>query len=325
MYFRSAVVTLLALAVPASAFMGNTAFSRTSVSVKSSVETPVPDASLQGQTDRLVNYKPGEADTDFARKFKHLAGAKVKTVGEAFAEFSKDLGLTINPLYKNMVTDIVGTTHLIVVSARFQRDPIWSLGMISALDLLLKNYPEPEYYGKIVSSLFKCCGLDEAEVRAEAKTIMDWSEGKTKAEIEAALKGEGDSPVATVTKTIKAEKYWMYSRYFGIGLIKLMEQSGMEMDKDEVYPVIDNWMTEKLDRSSLTACNDSDMYFKIKNKLDMMETMMKEIEIREKKRMAERLEGKAEQALRAADREELMQAEISAEAKATRDRVNAAP
>lgn len=183
-----------------------------------------------------------------------MAGAKVKTVGEAFAEFSKELGLTINPLYKNMVTDIVGTTHLIVVSARFQRDPIWSLGMITALDLLLKNYPEPEYYGKIVSALFKCCGLDEVTVRAEAQSILDWSQGKSRADIEAALMGEGDSPVATITKAIKSDDYWMYSRYFGIGLIKLMEQSGMEMDKDEVYPIIDNWMTEKLGRSSLTAC-----------------------------------------------------------------------
>jgi hypothetical protein len=201
-----------------------------------------------------LDYKPGEADTDFAKKYKHLAGAKIKTVGESFAEFTKELGFTVNPLYKNMVTDIVGTTHLVVVNARFQQDAIWSLGMITALDLLLKNYPEQDVAAKIQSSLFKSVGLDEAKIVAEAKAMQEWAQSKTRAEIESALDGEGDSPVAQIARSVKDDPFWMYSRYFGIGLVKMMSSVGIEMDKDEVYPVMEDWMSKKLGKGHITAC-----------------------------------------------------------------------
>jgi len=299
---------------------------------------PTPSfSSVRGSSlrDTLVNielpsiesqivYQPGAADTDFARKYggPKYVNADVRTVGEAFAAFTEEYGYQVNALYKNMVTDIVGTTHLIVVNARFQRDAVWSLGILTTLDLLLKNYPEPGMYEKIVNALLKSCNLDVDAIRADAKMIEEWATGKTREDIEAAFKNGDNSPLGSIAADIKKEEFWMYSRYFGIGLVKIMDTVGIEMDKDEVYPVMENWMSTQLGKSHLTACNDSDLFFMTKEKLDMMETMMKEIEIREKKRMAERLEKKAEAALRAVEREEKMKVEIEQEAEKNRERVS---
>ena len=308
---NSAIVALLASSTVSAFVTPSTqkAFCRSSVAVNGFLND-----SIESGIDRQIEYQSGGADTEFAKKYADLKGKKVRTVAEAFSEFTEILGTPVNALYKNMVTDIVGTTHLMVVNARFKRDAIWSLGIISALELLLKNYPEQDHAAQIKSALFECMGMDQAEVEAEAQSIASWAQGKTKADVIAELKGEGSSTIAAIATAAKADEFWMYSRFFGLGLVKIMETIGVEMTADDVYPVMEEWLGI-MGKSHYTACSDSDTFFKVRGKLEIMETMMKEIEIREKKRMAERLEEKAEAAIRMAEREAQMAKEIEDEGK----------
>lgn len=250
MKFQTSALLLAAAATSTNAFAPVSNTARVAVALKNGLSVDLP--SIESQ----IAYQPGAADTDFARRFggAKFVDADVRTVGEAFTAFTEEYGYQVNALYKNMVTDLVGTIHLITVNARFVRDPVWSLGILSSLELLLKNYPEAGMFEEITSALFKSVNLDEAEIRADAAMIKEWAAGKTKEEIEAALKNGDDSPLGTIATAIKGDEYWMYSRYFGVGLLKLMEGAGVEMDKDEVYPVMENWMSEQLGQSHLTAC-----------------------------------------------------------------------
>lgn len=266
-----------------------------------------------------MGYIPGKADSEFARKFGHLAGQQIKTAGEAFTEFSEILGTPINALYKGICTDLVGSLHLIVVNARFKQDPVFSLGLITVLDLILKNYPEQETRPRIKTAVIQSVGLDQATVEAEAAALEDWARGKTKEDVSVAMRGEGDSTLATVSMAAQDDEWWKYSRFFGIGLVRIMDVIGVEQDMSVAYDVMEEWMG-CMKKPHYTACSDSDLYFAQKGKLDMMETMMKEIEIREKKRMADRLEAKADMALAAAEKaakeKELEKAELAKEAAA---------
>ena len=66
--------------------------------------------------------------------------------------------------------------------------------------------------------------------------------------------GDESTPLGAIAAKAKADEFWMYSRYFGIGMVKVMDMVGIEMDKDEVYPIMENWMSKQLGKSHLTAC-----------------------------------------------------------------------
>jgi len=254
------------------------------------------DFSTQAPT---YNDNAGKADSAFAKRFGHLAGKPVKTVSESMKTFSNECGGPINALYRNYMTDLVATTHLSVVDARFIMDPIWALGFITVTDVLLKNYPEKAFAEKMCTSLAKAVDLDYDVLKKEASKVSEWAQGKGAEDVAAALRGEGGSEVASVANTAKGDEFWLYTRFFGIGLIKIMELTGTEATEE----VMAKWVKDDLGKTSQKAVADLDQWNGLNSKLSMMETLMKEIEIREKKKMADRLEDKAKAAIAKAERQ----------------------
>lgn len=248
---------------------------------------------LHGKVEDFENQYAtvaGKADSAFAKRFGNLAGKPVRTVSDAMETFTESLGEPINALYRNYVTDLVSVTHLGVVDARFKKDDIWCLGFVTTTDILLKNYPEKEFALRINDALAKSLLMDYSSIKSDAAKISSWAEGKTTADISEALRGEGSSPVSSIAKAAKEDEFWLYTKFFGIGLIKLMEITGTEATAD----AMEGWVKDDMGKASQKATSDLDQWNGLNAKLSMMETLMKEIEIREKKKMADRLEARAQ-------------------------------
>merc|ERR1711871_1143522 len=92
----------------------------------------------------------------------------------------------------------------------------------------------------------------------------------------------------------------MGSRVWAVGLFKMMNMAGVEPISNEVLV---KWATAiGLDKSNFAVLeSDYDLYSSSLTKLRELEQLFKEIEIREKKKLAERLEAKAAAAVKAAE------------------------
>lgn len=255
--------------------------------------------SIEETTAAQVPSEAGKADHPFATRFGSLAGRDVPTVSDAMSKFTTAIGGPINTLYRNSMSDLVATTHLSVVDARFRCDPVWCLGFKTTTDVILRNYPEKEFAEKMVEGLATSVGLEYSNIVKDANLVTEWASGKLAEDVASALRGEGEGPMNDVAKAAKDDEYWLYTKNFGIGLIKVMEIVGSEASND----VMKKWVETDLGKKSQKAQLDLDQWNGLNSKLAMMETLMKEIEIREKKKMAERLEDKAAAAIKRQERQ----------------------
>lgn len=262
-------------------------------------------------------FEHGVPDTAMTRRFGHLRETAVKTVAETVSDFYEYYKEVVISQFRTMVTEYLQSTHLIVYDARFKYDPFFGAGLYTSFMRFMRTYPKEGESEKIFDGIVKAMGkgLDPQQMRDDAAAVKAWAEGRSEDDVMAAMKGEGESNIATegfyVARTglgpfgegweEKGEdvEWFLYNRMWAVGVFGLIEGIGLEPTED----LLEKWFAV-LGTSAQGAIKDLNLYQEQVGKVEQAEQLFKEIEIREKKRLAERLESKAQDAIRAAERAE---------------------
>jgi len=215
---------------------------------------------------------------------------QVKTVGEMIDDFWKGYpSPPVLPMYRTFLVDLMTQTHLSVVDSRFKYDSIFALGLKTSYTGLMSSY-DKQLGGraeseKIWKAMVEALGLNVETVEKDAAAIQTYASSTSPADILVHMEGSGDSVAAEAFSSIRSG---LYSSNFGIGMFQIMELSKVELKKANV----EEW-AKALKISPAKMTSDLETYKLNKKKLQAAEELIREVEIREKKKLAERLEAKA--------------------------------
>mmetsp|Transcript_17128 Transcript_17128/g.25030 ORF Transcript_17128/g.25030 Transcript_17128/m.25030 type:complete len:356 (-) Transcript_17128:348-1415(-) len=238
----------------------------------------------------------GNPDTEFFRRFGHLKGAEVKTVSQTMKAFNDKYRRPIFAQYRNIVTEILQSTHLTVVCAMFTYDNVFAFGLNTMFDKLLGSYPIAAEKEKLFTAIMEALDLQPSVISGSESIMNAYCDGKTEEDVLGSMRGDVQDDMSAVFKAIREDEFWLYSRPFAIGLFQMMEKVGVELS-DEAN---ERW-GKALGISVIRLGQDLKIYTTAIERIRDAEQMYKEIEIREKKRLAERLERKAQAAAEKAE------------------------
>jgi photosystem II biogenesis protein Psp29 len=215
----------------------------------------------------------------------------VRTVADSIDEFYKLYPQPpVLPMYRMFLMDLLKQVHLTTVDTRFKYDAVFALGIWESYSGLMAQYDKlggGSEVDKIWPAMIKSLGMDPEKVKGDAQAAAEWAKSTPPATILEAMGG------ATASDTRMSDAFGsiassLYSQQFSVGLFKLMEYAGVEVTKGNV----EEWAKAiKIPESK--PASDLVTYQGNLKKLAAAEEMMREVEIREKKKLAERLEEKA--------------------------------
>eukprot|EP00929_Paragymnodinium_shiwhaense_P013651 TRINITY_DN1214_c0_g1_i1.p1 TRINITY_DN1214_c0_g1~~TRINITY_DN1214_c0_g1_i1.p1 ORF type:complete len:302 (+),score=106.18 TRINITY_DN1214_c0_g1_i1:72-977(+) len=216
----------------------------------------------------------------------------VKTVSDTVGEFyEKYPQPPVLPMYRPYLVDMMSQTHLTTVDSRFKYDAIFASGLWDSFSSMMKNYDNLVGEGntaKIWDAMVTSLNMDPAKVKSDAESIMEYAKSTKPADLMTHMEGTTEAPEAKAAEAFKSIQGSLYSNGFSVGLFRMMDLAGVEVTK----PNVEEW-AKILKLDSTKVMSDLETWKQNQQKLIAAEEMLREMQIREKKKLAQKLEEKA--------------------------------
>jgi photosystem II biogenesis protein Psp29 len=162
---------------------------------------------------------------------------QVKTVSDTKREFYAYHTRPINSVYRRVVEELLVEMHLLSVNADFQSDPIYYLGVFTSFERLMEGYRPEKDKESIFNALCKSVGGNPEVYREQAGSILNIAKQKSPQDLVAWLTNptatDNAEMIVDPIRRIVESPNFKYSRLFAIGLYTLLEESDLEILKQE--------------------------------------------------------------------------------------------
>ncbi|KAK9813879.1 hypothetical protein WJX73_003218 [Symbiochloris irregularis] len=220
-----------------------------------------------------------------------MAAGVPPPVSDTKSKFYTSYRKPLNAIYNTVIQELLVQQHIIRYNTKYQYDEVYALGFVSIFDQIIEGVPVDK--DAVFAAYIEALTEDPKRYREDAEKLEKWASGISSPE-DLTPAADSDDEVRKSLAAIAARaedgSKFLYSRFFAVGLFRLLELSKA---KD---PQALQGLVKAMHVPQESVNRDLTTYKGLLSKLNAAKELMREYTARERKKAEERAAAKAEAA-----------------------------
>ncbi|KAL9266281.1 THYLAKOID FORMATION1, chloroplastic-like protein, partial [Drosera capensis] len=195
----------------------------------------------------------------------------IPTVAQTKLNFLQAYKRPIPSIYNNVLQELIVQQHLMRYKKNYKYGPVFALGFVTVYDQLMEGYPSEEDQTAIFEAYINALNESPEQYRKDARKLEDWARLQTPDSLVDFSSRDGETEA--VLKDIAARagtKSFSYSRFFAIGLFRILELS------NATEPTVLEKLCAALNVDKRSVDRDLDVYRNLLTKLVQAKELLRE-------------------------------------------------